>query len=464
VIDLSSCDDECLSFVAFSENNNGPSSKRMLFRTEYDRIFGEAMGEFQRKASCSNSVIIVGTDGIGKSCFRFYILWKWLHSEKPDDVLSTLDKVMINFGENYFVVHKDKCVHQVTKNWVGMKSLGLMDPCEMVAGKDMKWKLVFITTSVSPLIAQAKPDSLSQRRILSYVTVMEDWPLRELKLIHPQPDPDRLKKFTYVENEITYCVPRWFFYTDQHVIEQLNACISVDKRLALRHWLISDPCDRVMDCNFPFRIVSIRKSESNSWEATRFISDSVCKFAIESALQLAKLERAKFLNMADNPFVRSLFNSMFKNWVFAALINGTALTVNGEEYKFRVQGTPNLKRGRSDFSLAESHIYRAEPCFSSIDGCGCTNSCLLLLQVTMSPSHSDAEWIHFSDIVKQARQKKPTLKILMVYVIPKGRPFRLPNCPSVNKHGIDIVRGEMPDDFFAFAANEFHIILTDGAV
>jgi hypothetical protein len=89
-------------------------------------------------------------------------------------------------------------------------------------------------------------------------------------------------------------------------MEQLNACISADKRLALRQWLISDPCDRVMDCNFPFRIVSFRKSASKSWKATRFISDSVCKFVVESAVHLAKLERAKILNMADNPFGRGL--------------------------------------------------------------------------------------------------------------------------------------------------------------
>jgi hypothetical protein len=294
---------------------------------------------------------------------------------------------------------KDKSVDQVSKEWVGMKSLGLMDPCEMVAGKENKWKLVFITTSASPLTEQAKPVSLSERRKLSYVSVMEEWPLPEFKLIHPQPDPDRRKKFTYVENEITYCVPRWFFYTDQHVIEQLNACISADKRLALRQWLISDPCDRVTDCNFPFRIVSIRKSASKSWEATRFISDSVCKFVVESAVHLAKLERAKFLNMADNPFARGLFGTMFENWVFAALINGTALTVNGKVYEFTVQGTPNLKKVR-ECSLEESHIYRAEPCFPSINGCGCTKSCFLLLQVTISPSHSDAEWVHISDIVK----------------------------------------------------------------
>jgi hypothetical protein len=109
VIDLSSCDEECLSFVAFLQNNNGPSSKQMLFRTEYGRIFGTAIDEFKKKTPCSNSVIIVRIAGIGKSCFRFYILWKWLHSEKPDDVLSTLDKVMINFGENYFVVQGQIC-------------------------------------------------------------------------------------------------------------------------------------------------------------------------------------------------------------------------------------------------------------------------------------------------------------------------------------------------------------------
>jgi hypothetical protein len=39
--------------------------------------------------------------------------------------------------------------------------------------------------------------------IIICLGVMEEWPLPEFKLIHPQPDPDSLKKFTYVENEIT---------------------------------------------------------------------------------------------------------------------------------------------------------------------------------------------------------------------------------------------------------------------
>jgi hypothetical protein len=66
--------------------------------------------------------------------------------------------------------------------------------------------------------------------------------------------------------------------------------------------------------------------------------------------------------------------------------------------------------------------------------------------------------------VKQAKQKQPPLKVLLFYVVPKGQPFKLPDCPSVKKHGIDIVRGEMPDDFFAFAAKEFLMTLTNGAV
>jgi hypothetical protein len=52
VIDLYSCNEECLSFVAFLQNNNGPSCKQMLFRTEYDRIFGTAIDEFKKK-TCS---------------------------------------------------------------------------------------------------------------------------------------------------------------------------------------------------------------------------------------------------------------------------------------------------------------------------------------------------------------------------------------------------------------------------
>jgi hypothetical protein len=51
---------------------------------------------------------------------------------------------------------------------------------------------------------------------------MSVWTLDELQVIKPEIDDEMLRKLSFVEDEITYCVPRWFFYTDEQLIQQLN--------------------------------------------------------------------------------------------------------------------------------------------------------------------------------------------------------------------------------------------------
>ncbi len=155
------CSEQAMKLSQLSQNNTGPSSKLMLLRESYKQIFGEIVGRFKAGETLSDQVCVLGTAGIGKSCFRYFVLRKWLR----DEIEIPFSSVLINVDEAYFVVRKDPAgnveVTAVTHDWRDMNALALLDPCTILNGKALMYKLLVITTSASPLTEQAKICSLS---------------------------------------------------------------------------------------------------------------------------------------------------------------------------------------------------------------------------------------------------------------------------------------------------------------
>jgi hypothetical protein len=401
----------------------------------------------------------LGTAGIGKSSFRYFILRQWLRGE----IEIQFNSVLINMDETYFVVRQDSDgnveVTVVTEDWNDMDALALLDPCSKLNGKALLFKMLIITTSCSPLTEQAKICSLSERSKLCSTYVMGLWTLRELKLIKPQINDNILRKFSFVENGVVCCVPRWFFYAPTELEPKLNDCLSQVKRNSLQSWFVSNPADRVMDHRLPFRLCVIREHKENTWEAYRFLSDYVCEFVLDRVVSLSSLQRNQFLNMVMNPFARGLFGTMFENWAFTSLSEGVPLVISETptvEFRFSAAGHISARKG--SVPLQDSMIYRAAPGFPSIDGCGLVQKTLLLIQTTVSPTHSDAEWTHIQHIVSSLGKK--VTSALMVYLVPKGSAFTLPLCQSLISHKIPfkVCRGEISgDDFYKTIASKFKV-------
>ncbi len=294
---------------------------------------------------------------------------------------------------------------------------------------------------------------------------MSVWTLDELQVIKPEIDDEMLRKLSFVEDEITYCVPRWFFYTDEQLIQQLNDCVSHVKRESLQSWFISNPGDRIMDHRLPFRLCVIRPNKETRWEAYRFLSDWICEFVLGHVVTFSRLQHSQFLNMIKNPFARGLFGTMFENWAFASLREGASLSIQNPRMEIRFSGAGQLKARTGDVPLQKNVLYRAAPGFPSIDGCGLSGDRLLFLQMTVTPTHSDAEWSHIKHIVSSAIKSRAASSALMVYLVPKDNAFTLPPCHSLDWHEIPftICRGEISGDgFYKKIAAKFQIEVQDG--
>jgi hypothetical protein len=456
------CSEQAMKLSQLLQNNSG-ASKLMLLRDAYKDLFGKIMGRFEKGETLSDQVCIMGTAGIGKSFFRYFVLRIWLR----DEIEIPFQSVLINMDEVYFVVRKDPAgnveVTSVASDWRDMNALALLDPCSILNGKTLMFKLLVITTSSSPLTEQSKICSLSERFKLCSSYVMSLWSLKELLTINPKIDEDILRKFSFVENEITYCVPRWIFYTAEEVQLQLDDCVSHAKMDALQSWLLSDPEDRLKDHVLPFHLCVIRPGQGTRWEAYRFLSDWICEFVLKKVVTHSRPQRSQLLNMIKNPFARGLFETMFENWAFALLRKGISLSIPeipGTEFHFSVAGHLEARKGK--VQTRNKVIYRAAPGYPSIDGFGVDDQTLVFIQATVSPTHSDTEWSHIEHIVASAG--KLAKSAFMVYLVPTGTTFTLPSCPTLLGHKLPftICRGEILSDcFYKDISEKFNIRVQD---
>ena len=126
------------------------------------RASGQAAAQqtpWNKRVGLPAAAIVVGTSGIGKSAFRFYVMRQWLkgHEKLPK---ARFPKVILNLGDIFYEMDDSCAVHELPEVRSLAKlpadRLALLDPCVQIAGldKSLHFNFMLVTTSASPLSGQ----------------------------------------------------------------------------------------------------------------------------------------------------------------------------------------------------------------------------------------------------------------------------------------------------------------------
>mmetsp|Transcript_33264 Transcript_33264/g.69675 ORF Transcript_33264/g.69675 Transcript_33264/m.69675 type:complete len:505 (-) Transcript_33264:236-1750(-) len=428
------------------------SSTKFLIRKDYERLWTEIMQGYN---AGNRKSIVVGTAGIGKSLFRFYLARKWLLGDP--DILGIFKDVRFNIGNSFFLVRKDGAVLKISDERCLLESdesLVLLDPCIALSGiKDVLCKLLIITSSPSALVGHSSTCSLSQFRKLAIIFVMRMWTKEEWFRFSPGTDRVHFAKFSSREGFTTFCVPRWLSYTPMEIEGQLLASLNEQHSKGLCRFILSTGNRRLMGAYLPYRLCKVYQPGYNQWEVYGFISDYVSNYILVSAGISDQVNKANFLTLLHSPWSGGLLGHCFENWAFELLEARNELIVfNGVHSTFRFDSMNYFNfvpRKPIPCVLVGGVLQRPDQAsMPSIDAYGIVEKTLLLLHFTVGLTHSDALWKHVRHIVKAARKKNPEVQVLMVYVVPEPTKFSIPKCESLKKNQVVVVAGQLNADFF----------------
>ena len=196
------------------KNAQGTTHFSFLLREEYRTLLQNLGTDNTSKFGA----IIVGTNGIGKSAFRFYIMRQWLNNDEKFPK-TRFPKVIFNLGDAFYEMDDRGAVHELPEVTSLAKlpshRLALLDPCELIAGldKSLHFNFMLVTTSASPLSGQGTKfgnykelqKALIQQQ-LGAVLVMHLWNYEEIKAVAPDASDELIRNFG--------CVPRWCLRDD----------------------------------------------------------------------------------------------------------------------------------------------------------------------------------------------------------------------------------------------------------
>ena len=429
---------------------------RFLLREEYERVWNDIQSSFHEGRS---KAIVVGTAGIGKSLFRFFICRKWLLNGNRIGE-SDFEDIRFNVGQHYYVLRRNGTVFKVNSfELCNTRSLALLEPCrEIDRVKELLYRLTVVITSPSPLMANGTQSSVTQLTKVARIYVMRLWTIDEWHHVHPHGDRDLEKNFCSEENGQILCVPRWLTYENMTEAEELlEASKSQTSARALLNFIRNGRVGAIFpDNDLPYRLCKIIESR-HGWTIDGFISDFVIWRIIEWSQVTENMLKENFKSFLQHPWTGSLLGQWFESWAFDALTNGKQLLVkaNDVERKFSfhsIQNVEDATKAEAVLDFEAGILYRPKQRnFASIDGYGLVGNCLVMLQFTVSPSHSDAKFQDVRNIIEQARAKYETknkVQVLMVYVMPDPNEFRVPGCSSLAHANVSVVAGRVDSDFF----------------
>ena len=129
-------------------HGTGTQELNFLLRKEYDTLV-EDMQVCKKRGA-----IVVGTSGIGKSAFRFYMMRRWLNNDEKLPK-TRFPKVIFNLGTTFFEIDVDGTVSELppVQDLAKLRKdrLALLDPCQQIAGldKSLHFNFMLVTTSAS---------------------------------------------------------------------------------------------------------------------------------------------------------------------------------------------------------------------------------------------------------------------------------------------------------------------------
>jgi hypothetical protein len=295
---------------------------RMLVREEYKDLWSKISARFFLHAYCHQNSVITGTSGIGKSVFRWYVVWMWLKDDSAIEALQFKD-VRVNIGEDFYLIEKDGTARKIETGSLSIHashSLALFDPCLFVQNrKNFPFKMTVITSSPSHVVGQVGTFSLTECSKLAIIYVMALWSLSELRAILPTICPQRLDRFGLIIGETTYCVPRWFFYPEQAISGFISRSWTHVCKDALRDYFLTGTDDDHKNINFPYRLCTIAENGYNDWKVTGFISSFVAEEVYSWAKIASHLDRGSFVNLLNHPLGGGLIGAWYERWALECL-------------------------------------------------------------------------------------------------------------------------------------------------
>jgi len=432
---------------------DGATDVRFLLRDDYQRL------KQTLPLTTSLASIVVGTAGIGKSAFRFYIMREWMLG-----FLQVYFAVCIfNVGETCYELDKDGNVYQLISGDLrafGRDALALFDPCKRVTDlhKNFHFKHMVLTTSASPLLNQEKGTgwSLSELAKASDASehVLQMWTREEILAVNPMASEEMLVAFG--------CVPRWVAESSvQKADRKLASCFSLEKCSALYEFFKTPFRANVSrSAGLPYRVMHIVEDSKQGWGAKGFISKHVAKLFLDEARSVAQKRAEDFASMLTNPFGHQALGEMFEQWAFAKLVQqGECVLESADPMKGRFNMAGSFERCDVKSKVAAmmkmsiGTLYKAPACFGSIDMYGVTQEVesggitpgqLMLFQETVGHQHRPALWNHIRPIVTAARESWKDVRVTLTYLVPNGEPFVVPNC-NLEAYAVEVVRGSMPE-------------------
>ncbi len=461
------------SMGLYTQDRNG--NTLILIRDHY-RVLWENISD-NRKLGYADTfhAVVNGTAGIGKSTFRFFLLWKWLNNDLGMD----FDDVRINASKAYYIIEKDGAALQISNPSdlliESNKSLALLDPCELVTDKNTLFSMVIVTASPSSIVGQAGKVQLSEFMKYATVYVMRLWTLVEIEKVIPVYNPDVLEKFSFQDGEETYCVPRWLIYDPKKISGHISSCWTNLSQDAVKNFFFKRNVDHHKCQDLPYRLCSIVENGPNDWKVQGFISEYAASLVYDWAHIAADLTRENFVTLLDHPLGAGLIGNWYERWALECITNQTPVIVSETqllgvtscqsrdpkmiEFHFNALETvdidlPSARRRsgvvKPDVSMITGILYHPKcKVYPSIDAFGISVSGeLILLQFTKSLIHSPANWSGISDVVSTTNS---SMKVILIYCTPSVNHFRTPNCPTLANcptgHKVTVCKGSVRSEF-----------------
>jgi hypothetical protein len=161
-------------------------------------------------------------------------------------------------------------------------------------------------------------------------------------------------------------------------------------------------------------------------------------------------------NLLQNRFLRGGLGIFFERWLFDQLGAGLKLDIIGADssiqHKFAFTQMSII--ASCSVEMDQNIVYKLDrTTLPTIEGYSLVDSRLLLLQSTVSETHSAARYDDVKEIVQAARRAViGRLTILVVYIAPSHKEFHLPVCAGFPR-GTAVVRGMVDDSKFAHLAS-----------
>eukprot|EP00434_Breviolum_minutum_P003633 symbB.v1.2.003199.t2/scaffold166.1/size289592/1 len=457
------------------QNARGAPHFTFLLRQEYGTLLEKIGTDDENKFGA----ILVGTSGIGKSAFRFYMMRRWLNN---DDKLpkKRFSKVLFNLGVAFYEMDASGTVSPMPKvdvfHHLPQDRLALLDPCQQIAGldKSLHFNFMLVTTSASPLSGQETKTgnykelqkALIQHQ-LGTVLVMHVWSYDEIKAVAPDASDELIRNFG--------CVPRWCLRDDLTTEEKMktavkSSLIELDKQNALFEFMqmsVAKPDELLRDRRLQYQLMKI-DGTGQAWGTKGFISKFVAECFLRNAFEICQKEHAKIAQMMKNPFSMQAFGHIFEEWAYQHLAKGQTCTFDSNEMKgsFKSSGTFERDEAKTQTSMKPKiecgALLKAPMNYGSIDMFGLIEAedtgkwQLLMFQETVGQKHREAQWNDIKSIVgacqQIAKEKKKELECLLIYLVPKDSyaQFKCPECKALKENHISISKGyfniDMPDE------------------